>query len=116
MNIRILLLLIFSSLSLGLVVTPACAQTSLEDNIKSSDTEETGKPLTSQGETLKDKKPQDKMSQNNSSQDVPTKSIKSIDDLDAFFKKAEDEIKAGNHCFDESVNETPRQTDSKPIV
>jgi|GEM_PF-6950266 len=45
-----------------------------------------------------------------------SKSANSTDDLDAFFKSAEDEVKSGKHCFDDEVTETPKQTESKPIA
>ena len=64
---------------------------------QSSDTAKT-KPQTSEKKTTKSKAP------------------KTADDLDAFFKRGEEDVKSGNHCFDDKVIAPPKQSESKPIA
>lgn len=45
-----------------------------------------------------------------------SKAPKTKDDLDAFFKRGEDDVKAGNHCFDDKVVSPPKKSESKPIA
>lgn len=55
-------------------------------------------------------------SQTSKQKPAQSKTPKSADDLEAFFKRGEADIKAGNHCFGDKKSPSPKQSDHKPIA